>query len=141
MARQDAHEDMPAVQRVAIVRHVGRAAAAAVLSLLMLLGTSQAASADTDGYGHLSMDRVGNLRFEFGVPAWVTDNRPTRTAAVGACSAYIGNALGLKWWLWWAPEFVCDKGLNAVGFTPNEGKAVCGSIPLENVWGTRVWAC
>jgi hypothetical protein len=111
-----------------------------VLVMATMLATAPTASADTSGYGRIRVDQLWNSYFDFGIPSWVTNNTGQRSTAKAACSAYLGDRLGLKWWMWWAPEPVCSMVIDRV-WQPNKGMAICGSIPLKNVWGTRVWAC
>lgn len=104
------------------------------------LAAPPAAVADTAGYGRLTVDRFMKPQFEFGIPAWVTSNYATRTGAKGACAAYLGHALKLKWFLWWAPDAVCGMVVDRF-WSPYNGRAVCGIIPLGNVMNTRLWSC
>jgi hypothetical protein len=115
-------------------------AASLALATTAVVGISSQASADTRGYGNLSIDRIGNVYFNFGIPQWVTANTASRSVAKGACASYLGSQLGLRWWLWWAPDIACGYVVDRI-WKPNSGTAACGQVPLANVWATRVWAC
>ncbi|MBF6173621.1 hypothetical protein [Nocardia blacklockiae] len=119
---------------------VAAASAASVLALGAATVTAPVASADTPGYGRVVIDQLWRPYFNFGIPAWVTSNKGSREAAKGACAAYLGDRLGLRWWMWWAPDVACGYVVDQV-WSPNNGTAVCGSIPLRDVRGTRVWSC
>jgi len=131
-------------QRRPFHRTSKRAVAAAIATLVvaggLTIATPTAAQADTGGYGRLVIDRYWQPKFEFGIPRWVTSNTGTRSVAKGSCSAYLGNALGLKWWLWWAPDLACGWAVDKF-WQPYQGMSVCGSIPLKNVWATQLWRC
>lgn len=108
------------------------------IALVALFAVTPQASAETSGYGRVTMDRIGNLSYEFGIPSWVTRNASSRQVAKDACSAYIGSKI--KWFMWWAPVPVCNMIVDQF-WKPNNPVAVCGKIPLANVGGTRLWKC
>lgn len=114
------------------------------LALVMAIGLTftvqEPARADTRGYAYISLDYLRRPSFNFGIPAWVTSNKGSKAAAKGACAAYVGHTLGLRWWLWFAPEIVCGIAIDSVWKT-NQSTGICGSVPLWNYWGTRVWRC
>lgn len=137
------------IRQAPLIRHrkgLRRRVAAGLIGAIMLLSLTAiappAATADTRGYAYLTYSQVTRtFTFNFGIPRAVLAAPGYGVPAVkGACAAYLGNALGLRWWMWWAPDIVCGAVVNQVtGPAPRTG--VCGSIPLNNVWATRVWAC
>lgn len=127
-------------RRVQIRQRLAALAVAVAVAMVGLVGAAPMASADTSGYGRVTMDQFRNMSYEFGIPSWVTRNITQRNVAKAACSAYLGDRLGLRWFMWWAPEPVCGYVVDRV-WQPNKGMAVCGKIPLANVGGTRVWPC
>lgn len=124
--------------RSRIFQRVATGAAALFIALVALFAVTPQASAETSGYGRVTMDRIGNLSYEFGIPSWVTRNASSRQVAKDACSAYIGSKI--KWFMWWAPVPVCNMIVDQF-WKPNNPVAVCGKIPLANVGGTRLWKC
>lgn len=113
-------------------------ATAVMCALLVAIPT--AAHADTQGYGRLTINQFWQPAFEFGIPKSVTSNTGERSVAKGACSAYLGNQLHLKWFLWWAPDLACGWAVDQF-WKPYEGMSVCGSIPLRDVRSTELWSC
>lgn len=118
----------------------------AVLASVSILGAGamivpSTAQADTSGYGYLSYNGITkSFSYEFGVPSWVTANTTSRSVAKGACASYLGYRLGLRWWAWGASEIACGYAVDRY-WKPYTGFAFCGSIPMNNFWATRVWAC
>lgn len=109
----------------------------------VLLGAAPQANADTGAYAYVSSGReYGILRFyfDFGIPRWVTSNTGVRVAAKEGCANYLGYKLGLRWWMWPAPQIVCSWAVDRF-WKPYGGMSVCGRIPLHNVYSTRLWSC
>lgn len=125
-------------RRVTLSQRVAGALVAIAIALSALFATAPVASAETSGYGRVTMDQFRNLSYEFGIPSWVTRNASSRQVAKDACSAYIGSKI--KWFMWWAPVPVCNMIVDQF-WKPNNPVAVCGKIPLANVGGTRLWKC
>lgn len=100
-------------------------------------------SARTSGYANLSFDALRRPYFNFGIPRSVFDaSNRTRDGMIGACGAFLGERLGLKWYLWWAPGPVCGWAFDQLGFRAYTNvSGLCGQVPLYNPRASRFWKC
>lgn len=123
------------------LRSVLMASAAALVLVVSPIGQASASAAD-GGYGYVYLDRFRVPHFAAHVPrSALANSNKNRAVAVEACGAYLGNRLGLRWWLWWAPAPVCDSAMSVLGFNKFELCDIYFDIPLTSNWlrGTSIW--